>query len=110
MEIARSEVSMQRHIDRMQEIAKVSYVQYRNSSQKKSKSGKFQHTTSGSSTGSSGNAGNPSKMVERVRKFHCLQTFVGDVVKADTRKDRIVKLWKQCAGTVPSREPLRRIA
>ena len=111
MEIARLEVSMQRHIDRMQETAKVNYVQYGKSSKKKSKPGKFQqHTASGSSGGSSGNAGNPSNMVERVRKFHYLQTFVGDVVKADTRKDRIVKLWKQCVGTVPSRDTLRRFA
>ena len=39
--------------------------------------------------------------VERVRKFHYLQTFAGDVVKADIKKDNHVKQWKQCAGTVP---------
>ena len=43
-------------------------------------------------------------IVERVRKFHYLQTFAGDVVKADTRKERIVKLWKQCVGNVLSRD------
>ena len=42
-------------------------------------------------------------MVERVRKFHYLQTFAGDVVKVDTRKDKPVKHWKQCAGIVPSK-------
>ena len=62
MEIARLEVSMQRHIDRMQETAKINYVQYGKSSKKMSKPGKFQQpTASGSSGGSSGNAGNPSK-------------------------------------------------
>ena len=61
MEIARLEVSIQRHIDRMQETAKVNYVQY-GKNQKKSKPGKFQqHTASGSSGGNSGNTGNPSK-------------------------------------------------
>ena len=30
-------------------------------------------------------------MVERVRKFHYLQTFAGDVESAGTRKDKIVK-------------------
>ena len=34
MEIARLEVSMRRHIDRMQETAKVNYVQYGRSSKK----------------------------------------------------------------------------
>ena len=62
MEIARLGVSMQRHIDSMQETAKVNYVQYGKSSKKKSKAGKFQqHRASGSSCGSSGNTGNPSK-------------------------------------------------
>ena len=62
MEIARLKVSIQRHIDKMQETTKVNYVQYRKSSRKKSKPGEFQqHTASGSSGGSSGNAGNPSK-------------------------------------------------
>ena len=49
-------------------------------------------------------------MVERVRKFHYLQSFAGDVVKAGTRKDRIVKFWKQYVGTVPPRDTLRRFA
>ena len=68
MEIARLEVPMQRHIDRMQETAKVNYVQYGKSSKKKSKSGMFQHTTSGSTTGSSGNVGNPSKHGRKGKK------------------------------------------
>ena len=46
MEIARLEVSTQRHIDRMQETAKVNYVQCGKSSKKsKSKPGKFQQPT-----------------------------------------------------------------
>ena len=63
MEIARLEVSTQRHIERMQKTAKVNYVPYGKSSKKKSKPRKFQqqHAASGSSSGSSGNAGNPSK-------------------------------------------------
>ena len=39
--------------------------------------------------------------VERVRKFHYLMTFAGGVVKADTKKDNLVKHWRQCVGTVP---------
>ena len=49
-------------------------------------------------------------MVEMVRKFCYLQTFVGDVGKADTRKARNVKLWKQCVGIVPSKDTLRKSA
>ena len=42
METARLDVSTQRHIDRMQETAKINYVQYgKGSKMKKSKSGKF---------------------------------------------------------------------
>ena len=60
MEIARLEVSTQRHIDRMQETAKVNYVQYEKGSKtKKSKYGKFQQSTVNGS--SSGSTGNPSK-------------------------------------------------
>ena len=40
-------------------------------------------------------------LVERVGKFHYLQTFAGDVVKADSKKDNFVKYWKQYVGTVP---------
>ena len=42
----------------------------------------------------------PSEM-ERVRKFHYLMTFAGGVVKTDTKKDNLVKHWRQCVGTVP---------
>ena len=60
MKIAKLEVSTQRHLDRMQETAKINYVQH-GKDKKKSKPGMFQHTASGSSGGSSGNTGNPSK-------------------------------------------------
>ena len=63
MEIARLEVSTQRHIDRMQETVKINYVQYGKGSKKsKSNPGKFQQSTvNGSSGASSGRTGNPSK-------------------------------------------------
>ena len=44
---------------------------------------------------------NPPDPVERVRKFHYPQTFVGDVVKADIKRGNPVKQWKQPTGTVP---------
>ena len=51
---------------------------------------------------------NPPNPVERVGKFHYPQTFVGDVVKEDIRRGNHVKLWKQSAGTVPSRDIMRK--
>ena len=56
MEIARLEVSTQRHLDTMQETAKVNYVQYGKSAKRKCKPEKFQQpTVNGSSGGSSRN-------------------------------------------------------
>ena len=55
MEIAHLEVSTQKHLDRMQETAKVNYVQYG----KGSKSKKCKPRTNGNSGGSNVNAGKP---------------------------------------------------
>ena len=41
-----------------------------------------------------------SSLVERVRKFDYLQTFAGDVAKADIEKDNPIKQCKQGVGTV----------
>ena len=46
--------------------------------------------------------------VERVRSFHSHKTLATDVVKADTRKYRIVKLWTQCAEVLEKRDTLRK--
>ena len=87
MEIVRFEVSTQRHIDQMRETAKVNYVQYGKGSKlkNKSKSGGKLHGTANGSSGSSGILETHPSPVERVRKFHHLQTFAGDVAKADTK-------------------------
>ena len=47
-------------------------------------------------------------LVEKVRSFHSHKTLATDVVKADTRKYRIVKLWTQCAEVVERRGILRK--
>ena len=94
MEIARLEVSTQRHIDRMQDMAKVNYVQYGKGSKKGNlkSSGKFHGSANNGGSGT-GVAGNPSMSSGRVRKFHYLMTFAGGVVKADTKRDNLVKHW-----------------
>ena len=71
MEIAQLEVSTQRHIDRMQETAKVNYVQYGKGSKKskgKSRPSGSSGSGSGGGGGSSVNAGNPSKPSGKGRK------------------------------------------
>ena len=62
MEIAQLEVSTQRHIDRMQETAKVNYIQYGKGSNKgKAKS-------SGKSSTSGGSSGKPSRSSGKGKK------------------------------------------
>ena len=46
--------------------------------------------------------------VERVRSFHSHKTLATDVVKADTRKYRIVKLWTWCVEVVERKDTLRK--
>ena len=113
MEIARLEVSTQRHIDGMQETAKVNYVQYGKGSKKgKLKSSRKIHNSAKQweVVEAVEALETHSNLVERVGKFHYLQTFAGDVVKADTKKDNLVKQWKQCLGTVPQKDIMRRFA
>ena len=108
MEIARLKVSTQQHLDRMQETAKVNYVQYGKST--KSKKGK-KSTQSGASGGSyRGNRGHGTsfKLVEKARSFHSHKMLATDVAKADSRKHRTAKLWMWCADVVEKRVTLRK--
>ena len=71
MEIARLEVSTQRHIDRMQDTVKVNYVQYGKGSRKgkPKSSGKFHCSANSGSSGNSDGTGNPSKSGGKGKKF-----------------------------------------
>ena len=97
MEKARLEVFMQRQIDRMHETAKVNYLSTMCNMEKVIRkslnlesSNHIQQVVAVVEEVKM--LETPLNMVERVRKFHYLQTFAGDEVKADIRKDRIVKL------------------
>ena len=70
MEIARLEVSTQRHIDRMQDTAKVNYVQYGKGSKKGKlkSSGKVHSSANSGGSGNSGGTGNPSKSSGKGKK------------------------------------------
>ena len=108
MEIARLEVSTQHHLDRMQETAKVNYVQYGKST--KSKKGKKPAVWCkwGPTTGAIEAMEPVLSLVEKARSFHSHKTLATDVEKADIRKHRTVKLWTQCAQVVERRGTLRR--
>ena len=87
----------------MQEITKFNYVQYGKGSEKgkPKSSGKFHSSANSGGSGNNASTGNPSKSGGKGRMFHCLLTFVGGMVKADTKKDNLIKHWMLCVGTVP---------
>ena len=106
MEIAGLEVSTQQHLERMQETAKVNYIQYGKS--KKGKKpvwcrGKWPHVQGQVATG----VPNP---VEKVKSLHFLWTPATDVEKADTKKHRTAKLWTQHAEDVERKDIMRKFA
>ena len=90
MEIARPEVSTQHHLDRMQETAKVNYVQY------------------GKLTKQQLAMEQVLSLVEKARSFHSCKTLATDVAKTDTRKHRTVRLWMLCTEVVERRDTLRK--
>ena len=47
-------------------------------------------------------------LVEKAISFHSHKTLVTDVVKADIRKHKIVKLWTWCAEVVERTGNLRK--
>ena len=109
MEIARLEVSTQRHIERMQETAKVNYVQYGRNKKPKPKPGKFQQPTANGSSG--GSSGNPSKSSGKGKKVPLPTDICWRCGKGRHQKGQPVQSsWKQCAGIVPSKDTLRKSA
>ena len=102
MEIARLEVSTQHHLDRMQETAKVNYIQY----------GKGKKSTQFGASSHRGDRGHGMVLnpVERVKSFHSHKTLATDVGKADAKRYGTAKLWMQCAGAVERKDTLKRCA
>ena len=110
MEIAQLEVSTQRHIDRMQEIAKVNYVHYGKDPRKKRSN---QDPVAAVVAVVAVVAAELiletlENLMERAGKFHYPLMSVGDVEKGGTKKDNLVKLWKQFAETVEQRVTMRK--
>ena len=108
MEIARLEVSTQQHLDRMQETAKVNYVQYGKST--KNKKGK-KSTQSGASGGSyRGNKGHgtSSKPSGKGKKLPFPQDTCYRCGKGRHQKVQDCKAVDVCAEVVERRGILRR--
>ena len=99
METARLEVSTQHHLDRMQDIVKVNYVQYGKSTKKRVRS---LHSLEqvGTVTGATEAMEQVLSLVEKARSFHSHKTLATDVAKTDTRKHRTAKIWTLCAEVV----------
>ena len=113
MEIARLEVSMQQHLDRLQETAKVNYVQYGKLT--KSKKKKPQSSVGATGQGAGGHkgtgghrgprpSGNPTKDL-----LYCL-TPDTDVERGDTKRHRTTRLWMPLAEGVERKDIMRKFA
>ena len=104
MEIARLEVSTQQHLERMQETAKVNYVQYgKSTNAKKGKKPVWCRQVAQGQVAT----GAPSP-VEKAKNLHFHQTPATDVGKEDTKRHRTAKLWKQHAEDVERKDTMRR--
>ena len=113
MEIARLEVSTQQHLDRMQETAKVNYVQYGKLTKLKKKKPQSNAGATGQGAGSHKGAGghrdpdpveNPAKDL-----LYCL-TPATDVGRGDIKRHRTARLWMPLAEGVVRKDIMRRFA
>ena len=101
MEIARLEVSTQQHLDRMQETAKVNYVQYGKSTKSKKGKKSTQSGASGSSYRGDKGHGTNSKPSGKGKKLPFLQDTCYRCGKGRHQKvqdckalDVVLRLWK----------------
>ena len=108
MEIARLEVSTQQHLERMQETAKVNYIQYGKST--KSKKGKKPQSGAGPGQGAGAATGDPDPVENSTKDLLYCQTPATDVGKEDTKRHRTAKLWMLHAEGVERKDIMRRFA
>ena len=115
MEIARLEVCTQQHLERMQENAKVNYVQYGKST--KSKKGKNHNlvqgqVAKGQAATIQGQAatGDPDPVESSTKDLLYCLTPATDVGKEDTKRHRTVRLWMLHAEGVERKDIMRSFA
>ena len=92
MGIAKLEVSRQQHLDRMQETAKVNYVQYGKSTKIRRARSLHSLVQVGPTTRVIEAMEQVLSLVEKTRIFHSCKTLATDVGKADIRRHRTAKL------------------
>ena len=105
MEIARLEVSTQQHLDRMQETAKVNYVQYGKSTKHKKGKKSSQSGTSGANQRGNRGHGTSSKPGGKGKKLPFPQDTCYRCGKRETSEDTglqsigccVQRLWKEGA-------------
>ena len=108
MGIARLEVSMQQHLDRMQETAKVNYVQYGKSTKNKKGKKSTQSGASGGSYRGDKGHGTSSKPSGNGKKLPFLQDTCYRCGKGRHQKVQDWKLLMQCVEVVERKDTLRR--
>ena len=109
MEIARLEVSMRQHLERMQETAKVNYIQYGKSTKSKKGNKPQSSAGAGSHSGGAGHRGSrPSGKFNKRPPLH--QTPATGVGKEDTKRHRTAKLWTLHAEGVERKDIMRKFA
>ena len=114
MEIARLEVSTHQHLERMQETAKVNYIQYGKSTKSKKKKPQSSTGASGQGAGShkTGQAatGNPDLVENSTKDLLYHLTPATDVGKGDTKRHRTARLWTLHAEGVKRKDIMRRFS
>ena len=114
MEIARLEVSMQHHLERMAETAKVNYVQYGKST--KSKNNKHNlvqgQLAKGQVATKQGQVatGDPDPVGNSTKGLLYHLTPATDVGRGDTKRHRTARLWMLHAEGVEGKDIMRRFA
>ena len=113
MEIARMEFSTQQHLERIQETAKVNYIQYGKST--KSKKGKKPQSGAGDRLRGKQPRGRWPQGIQTWWKIQQKTSSTArhpatDVGKEDTKRHRTAKLWMQHAEDVARKDIMKRFA
>ena len=110
MEIARLEVSMQQHLDRMQETAKVNYIQYGKSTKSKKKKPQSSAGVTGQGAGGHKGAGGHRGILWQITQNNLLShlTPATNVGKGNITRHRTARLWMLLAEGVARRDITKR--
>ena len=109
MEIARLEVSTQQHLDRMQETAKVNYVQYGKSTKSKKKKPQSSAGATGQAV-TKGQVATGDPVANHTNDLLSHLTPATDVGKGNITRHRTARLWTLLAEGVARRDITKRFA